>query len=86
MKQYPLEHKKAVVQKWMHSDLSLRQFAKEEGIGVSTLYDWKSKYLDESDGEIVLPKNNSKGSWLSEQKFAVVLETATMSEAELSGV
>jgi hypothetical protein len=53
MKQYPLEHKKAVVQKWINSDLLLMQFAKEEGIGVSTLYDCKSKYLDQSDGEVV---------------------------------
>jgi transposase len=84
MKQFPLEHKKVVVQKWINSDLSLRQFAKEEGISISTLYDWKSKYLAQSDGEIVSPKNQSKGRWSSEQKFAVVLETAALSEAELS--
>jgi hypothetical protein len=37
MKRLPLDHKKVVVQKWMNSDLSLRQFAKEEGISISTL-------------------------------------------------
>lgn len=84
MKHFSVEHKKAVVQKWVNSSLSLRKFAKDEGIGISTLYDWKSKYLGQSNGEIVLPKNTNANNWTSAQKFAVVMETASLSEAELS--
>ena len=62
----------------------MRQFSKEEGINLSTLYSWKYKYLPHNNNETGLPKSNTPDNWSSEQKFAVVLETASLSEAELS--
>ena len=84
MKRYPEQQRKAMVQSWVESGQSLRKFSKEQGISISTLYDWKSKYGVQQPGESVLPKSSNPDNWTSEQKFAVVVETATLSEAELS--
>jgi transposase-like protein len=84
VKRYPEQQRKAMVQSWVESGQSLRKFSKEQGISISTLYDWKSKYGVQQYGESVLPKSNNPDNWTSEQKFAVVIETATLSETELS--
>ncbi|GAA5134754.1 transposase [Thalassotalea piscium] len=81
MKHYPEDHKKAVIRKLIESGLSLRQFAKLESINLSTLYSWRDKYL--KAGSSLTDSNNSNG-WSPEQKFSIVLETATLSEIELS--
>nr|WP_246455048.1 IS3 family transposase [Thalassotalea piscium] len=65
----------------IESGLSLRQFAKLESINLSTLYSWRDKYL--KAGSSLTDSNNSNG-WSPEQKFSIVLETATLSEIELS--
>lgn len=81
MKHYPEEHKKAVIRKLVESGLSLRQFAKLESINISTLYSWRDKYL--KAGSSLADSKNSDG-WSPEQKFSIVLETASLSEIELS--
>lgn len=63
------------------SSLSFRQFAIEEGIAFSTLHKWKVRYNIESAERSV---KRSSNRWSSEEKFAVVLECATLSEIELS--
>jgi len=73
-----------MVQRWIDSNQSLRKFSKEQGISISTLYDWKSKYGGQQQSEMILPKSSNPENWTSEQKFAVVIETATMSASELS--
>jgi transposase-like protein len=81
VKHYPEAHKKTVIRKLVESDLSLREFAKLESINLSTLYSWRDKYLE--TGASLADSNNSKG-WSAEQKFSIVLETASLSEIELS--
>lgn len=73
-----------MVQSWVESGQSLRKFSKEQGISISTLYDWKSKYGVQQHGESILPKSSNPDNWTSKQKFAVVIETATLTETELS--
>ena len=81
MRHYPEEHKKAVISKLVESGLSLRQFSHREGISLSTLYGWRDKYLE---ADYSLTKSDDPEDWSAEQKFSVVLETATLSEIELS--
>ena len=81
MKHYPEAHKKAVIRKLVESDLSLRQFAKLESINLSTLYSWRDKYLEAGSS---LADSNGLEGWSPEQKFSIVLETASLSEIELS--
>ncbi len=81
MKHYPEKHKKAVISKLVESGLSLRQFSIREGINLSTLCSWRDKY---SEAGCSLTKSDGPEGWSAEQKFSVVLETATLSEVELS--
>ncbi len=81
MKYYPEAHKKAVIRKLVESGLSLPQFAKLENINLSTLYSWRNKYLKVGSG---LAESNRSNSWSPEQKFSIVLETASFNEIELS--
>ena len=81
MKHYPEDHKKAIIRKLVESGLSLRQFAKLESINLSTLYSWRDKYLKAGSS---LADSNSSDGWSPEQKFSIVLETAALSEIELS--
>ena len=81
MKHYPEDHKKTVIRKLIESGLSLRQFSEQEGVSLSTLHVWRNKYLDTGYG---LAKSNSPDEWSAEQKFSVVLDTATLSEVEIS--
>ena len=79
---YPKIIKEAALEKLFHTDLSLRHIADELGIPRATLHGWKRKYqLIRSDNETI---NTPAESWTSEEKFAVVLESATLSEVELS--
>lgn len=81
MRHYPEEHKKAVVSKLIESGLSLRKFSQREGINLSTLCSWRDKYL-EADCSLI--KSDDPDEWSAEHKFSTVLETATLSEVELS--
>ena len=85
MKRYSQEYKEAVVKKFAQSGLSIRHFSQSEAINLSTLYTWVSKFLPKHQCESTM-SNASQPSehWSSEQKFAVVLETAALSESELS--
>jgi transposase len=76
------EYKKAIVRKMASSSLSGRQFAIEEGVALATLHKWKTKYrcdsIDQEKSKAVASDN-----WSLEEKFAVVLESASLSEIEL---
>ena len=62
------------------SSLSMRQFAIEEGVGMSTLHKWKVKYQGASSKATI---HRSSDRWSFEEKFTVVLECATLTETEL---
>ena len=81
MRHYPEELKKTAINKLIESGLSLRQFAQREGISLSTLYSWRVKY---TEADFRLTKSNTPENWTAEQKFSAVIETAAMSEVEVS--
>ena len=79
---YPRIIKEAALEKMFHTDLSLRHIADELGIPRATLHGWKRQYqMIKNDSETV---TTSAESWTPEEKFAVVLESAALSEVELN--
>lgn len=75
------EQREAALERWVSSDLSLRQFAELEDIPISTLHAWKNRHLKNKSS--VTKKTHSQ-AWSAEEKFSVVLETSTLSEVDLS--
>lgn len=78
---YSDDQKRAIVRKLVDSGLSLPKFAEQEGLNQSTLYRWQNEYLG-TGSSLVNSKNPD--NWSAEQKFSIVLETAALSEIELS--
>lgn len=60
----------------------ISQLMKETGISDATLYTWRKQARNE--GLVVPGDGKNAEDWSSEDKFAVVLETATLNEAELA--
>ena len=84
MKQYSEELKTAMVEKMLPAqNVPVRQLARETGIPKDTLYTWRAKYRQAS-GVCVPAHDRPPERWSAEDKFAVVLETAALSETELS--
>ena len=83
MNRYSQERKEAILRKMMPpSNTSVSQLVKETGISDVTLYTWRKQARKE--GLVVPGDGKNAEGWSSEDKFAVVLETATLSEAELA--
>ena len=83
MAQYSEEFKESVVKKMMPPDnRSIPELSRETGVSDVTLYKWR----DEArlGGRAVPGGSNESERWSSEDKFLIVAETLTMSEAELS--
>ena len=78
---YSIQFKEAILNKLSQSGLSVRKFAEQEGINLSTLYSWQKQF---NISGLKVSKVSSSEKWSSEEKFAVVLETSTLSEVELS--
>jgi len=76
-----IAQREAALARWKRSGLSLRKFADQEDIPRSTFYCWKKKYLKK---DTPVTKHSTPDIWSPEQKFAIVLQTSTMSEVELS--
>lgn len=82
MPQYSEERKAAVVQKMMPPhNTSIPELVKETGISDATLYNWRKQARLE--GYAVPADGKNPEQWSSADKFAVVVETASMNEAEL---
>src|SRR5699024_4269933 len=63
-------------------NITVAEWARQEGISTATLCNWRTAARVRG---AVLPSNSAKpDQWSSEEKFRIVLETAPMSEAELS--
>ena len=73
--------KEAILQKLSQSQLSKRQFAEQEGIKLSTLYSWQKQF---NTSGFSVSKVSSSNKWSNEEKFAVVLETSVLSEADFN--
>ena len=82
-KRYTEEFKETVVKRMMPPNpISVSQLVQETGVSDVTLYKWRKDYRNRG---IAVPADNSKPeNWSSEDKLAVVIETAAMNEVQLS--
>ena len=78
MRRCSKEQRDAIVNQYNNSDLSIREFADKQGIAKSTLYTW-SQALDKKN-----TTGMKKNTLSAEQRFSIVIETATFSETQLS--
>ena len=82
---YPKVIKEKALETMFSTDLSLREIASKLSIPRATLHQWKRQYRMHQDNTPPTPDDDTMvESWTPEQKFSVVLETATLSEIELS--
>lgn len=80
---YPKERKEAVLKKMLPPiNKTIPQIAKEEGISGATLYNWRK--AARAEGRLMPDGDTSPAGWNAADKFAAVLGTAAMNEAELS--
>lgn len=83
MVRYSAERKEALLKKLLPPiNMSVAALAREEGISEPTLYTWRSQA--KAHGVPVPGDKNLAEDWSPDAKFAVVIETATLSEIELS--
>lgn len=83
MKRYSTERKEAILKQMMPpANRKIAELARENGISEPTLYTWRSEL--KSQGVAVPGNGKNAEDWTSEDKFMVVLETATLNEAELA--
>ncbi len=61
---------------------SVRELAREEGISEATLYNWRK--AARAEGRLLPDGDGTPAGWCSADKFAAVVETAALNEAELS--
>src|SRR5690554_7446208 len=62
--------------------MTVAALARQEGISDQTLYNWRTQAREE--GRPVPGPKAKSDQWSAEAKLATVVETATLSEAELS--
>ena len=79
---YSEERKEAVLKKMMPPhNRAIPDIAKEESISEATLYAWRGEARDK--GRLLPDGDSTPEGWSSRDKFAAVLETATLSEIEI---
>jgi hypothetical protein len=80
---YSEERKQQILNKLLPpSNMTVAEVARNEGIGLQTLYNWRDKAKQQ--GRPVPGSKPTSEHWSAEAKFATVLETASLNEAELS--
>jgi transposase-like protein len=83
VKRYSAERKEAILRKMMPPENQLvSQLARENGISEQTLYTWRRNL--KSQGVSVPGNGKNAEEWSSQDKFAAVLETAGLNQAELA--
>ena len=83
MTRYSSERKEAILEKMLPPhNMTVAAVARQEGISAQTLYTWR--YKARKLGKPVPGKKSSTEDWSAETKLAVVVETASLSESELS--
>jgi hypothetical protein len=63
------------------NNLAIRQLAQEEGISEATLHKWRAEAR--LKGQLMPDVDAGPEGWSSRDKFAAVLETAALNEADL---
>jgi len=82
MKRYSPERKAAVLDKLLPPhNMTVSALAQQEGISEATLYSWRIQA--KLEGKPVPGANKTTEQWSTEARFAVIVETATLSQAEL---
>ena len=80
---YSTERRESVIQKMMlPHNIPIPRLAEETGISDVTLYTWRKQARVEGIAVPADGKNPEK--WSSEDKFSIVLEAASLNEAELA--
>ena len=83
MRRYSPERKEALLKKLLPPhNMSVAELARQEGISDVTLYAWRNQA--KAGGAAVPGDQKLTDNWSAESKLAVVIETATLSEIELS--
>ena len=83
MPRYSNERKEAVLRKMLPPhNRPLAELAAEEGISEATLYNWRRDARDR--GRLLPDGATAPEGWSATDKFAAVVETAALNEAELS--
>ena len=83
MKQYSAERKEALLRQMMPpQNRPVSELARESGITEQTLYTWRRQLRNQ--GTPVPGSGKNAEEWSSEDKFAVVLETAALNASELA--
>jgi len=83
MNRYSAERKEAVIRKMMPPhNISISQLAEETGISDVTLYKWRKQAREKGVAVPADGKNPEK--WSSEDKFAIVVEVASLNETALA--
>jgi len=83
MTKYSDDYKFELLQRMMPpNEESVLGISNETGIPEQTLYKWKR--LAKAKGLVLPGKKTNSEKWSPQDKFSVVLETATLSEIELS--
>lgn len=83
MARYSVERKESILNKLLPpSNLTVSEVAKQEGIAYQTLYTWRTKA--KKLGKPVPGKKSSTEDWSAETKLAVIVETMSLTESELS--
>src|ERR1022692_4413622 len=83
MKSYSPERKAAILKKLLPPlNMSIAELSRQENISTVTLYQWRKQLRER--GHVVPGSQSSPEQWSAEAKVAVVAETLTLSEVELS--
>lgn len=83
MPSYSEERKQQILSKLLPpSNMTVAEVSRIEGVGLQTLYNWRDKAKQQ--GRPVPGSKLTSEHWSAEAKFATVLETASLNEAELS--
>lgn len=83
MPRYSEERKAAVLRKLLPpNNQSVPELAKEEGIAIPTLYNWRNQAKERG---IPMPDSGKRPhDWSPQAQFATLVETASMNEHALS--
>ena len=80
---YSPERKAAVLKRMLPpNNMAIRQLSQEEGISEATLHKWRAEARGK--GQLLPDADAGPEGWSSRDKFAAVLETAALNEADLA--
>jgi len=80
---YSPERKAAVLKRMLApNNMAIRQLSQDEGISEATLHKWRTEARGK--GHLLPDADAGPEGWSSRDKFAAVLETAALNEADLA--